>query len=98
MDLCKDKGAKSKGGVNMSATLSYRPVKPPSYKALSGGQLKYIFIEKFDLNNGPHILKATDMEYLTGMYDAGDKELKGEVQAVMNAIGKYGEIEIFLTY
>ncbi len=80
----------------MSATLAFLPVKPTKNKYLGGKteQTRFILSEMYELKDGTHTLKKSDIPYLEGLKDGGLPEL----QQLINNIEKYGEVDLFLEY
>ncbi len=81
----------------MGASLAFIPVRPQRHTVLSD-ELLYIFTEKYDLNGSTHRMDNSAMSYLEGLKDAGSTEIKKDIQKLINAIEKYGEIDIYLQH
>ena len=75
----------------MSKNLFCIAVKPVEATDLSD-KLKYILRTKFDLEDGPYVLKWEDKEYLNGLNDAGIED----ADTLLEMMEKHDKIEIFL--
>jgi len=75
----------------MSTTLYWEPVTDKG-KPLST-DLKFILRMNYDLSYVV-VLSDQDKEYLTGIKHASSKDIRREIEVLLNAINKYGEITI----
>lgn len=79
----------------MSATLKWKPVRPEG-KSLSGAA-KFFFREAYErVNDGEIKLSASDAHFLAGASAATkDNELKADIKTLLEAIEKFGEVEVW---
>ena len=76
----------------MSTTLYYEIVMPLVEKWLPD-KLKWVLKDKYDIEQGKYRLKERDIDYLSGLRDAGMKE----VEKLISGIKKYGEVDIWIS-
>ena len=81
----------------MSATLVFDPVRPTKYTTLPY-ELRDKFTNKFNLRDGVEKLNSTHVPYLEGIRDASDGEVGERVQKLIDAIEKFGEVNLWLQY
>lgn len=81
----------------MSASLVFEPVRPTKYTVL-GDKLKFIFREKYSLGDGINTLGSSSIPYLEGLKDMSDEQTAKDVQKLISAIEKWGEVNIWLQY
>ena len=81
----------------MSATLKWKPVRPEG-KSL-GDAAKFLFRENYSLNDGNVTLSSGDVLWMRGALAAtNDAELKKDLSTLIEAIGKYGAVELWQEY
>lgn len=79
----------------MSQSLVFQPVKPTKCAYLAY-ELKHIFTKKYYLDDGSYRMGNGSISYLEGLRDAGNKEIQKDIQRLINAIEKWGEVDIWL--
>lgn len=79
----------------MSTSLVFRPVEPPKYKTLPY-ELKFIFKDKFELDNGTARVDVSFIPYLEGISDASTEDIKKGIMSLIESIKKYGAVDIWL--
>ncbi len=78
----------------MSANLMWKPIRPEG-KGLSDAA-KFFFRDAYSLNEGPITLSENDVRYLQGAAAATkDKDLKSDITKLLEAIGKFGQVELW---
>ncbi len=81
----------------MSQSLYFEPVLPPKDNSTClPYELKHKWTEKYDLNSGPHTLKATDIPYLEGICDGLPEKDAKTVRKLIAALEKWGAAKIYL--
>lgn len=84
----------------MSVHLSWIPVTPIKKNFLKGNDcsLRHILVKEFGEYDGSCYEKFTldseDFAYLKGVLDAGDEEVAAQVNELIEAIKKYGTIQV----
>lgn len=81
----------------MSASLVFEPVRPVKYTVL-GDRLRFILSSRYELRAGETLLNESEIPYLEGLRDMGDGQVAKDVQKIISAIKKYGEVKIWLQY
>jgi hypothetical protein len=82
----------------MGATLKWKPVRPEG-KTLSDAT-KYFFQDAYEnFGDGKITLGASDVLYLRGAAVAAkDKEMAADIKTLIDAIEKFGSVEVWQEY
>lgn len=84
----------------MSMDLYWQPIQPTKGELLSRAMkyalARHLWDHDGTLGGGPTVLNGGDVMFLKGMRAAGGKEVKQDCDRLLQAIEKYGSIEVWI--